>query len=80
MPRDVARRQLARAVGLEQAVEAVLEPDALDAGVAGGLDDGADDRVEAGRVAAAGQDADAFDSLSRRPTIANGVRAARCDA
>ena len=58
---DVARRQLARAVGLEQAVEAVLEAEARDAGVAGGLDDRADDRVEAGSVAAAGEDADAFD-------------------
>ena len=44
-----------------QAVEAVLEADALDAAVAGGLDDGADDGVETGRVAAAGEHADAFD-------------------
>ena len=47
--------------GSMQAVEAVLEADALDAGVAGGLDDGADDGVQAGRVAAAGEDADARD-------------------
>ena len=33
----------------------------LDAGVAGGLDDGADDGVEAGGVAAAGENADAVD-------------------
>ena len=58
---DVARRQHARAIRLEQAVEAVFEADALDAGVGGGLDDGADDGVEAGRVAAAGEDADARD-------------------
>ena len=31
----------------EQAVEAVFEADALDAGVGRGLDDGADDGVEA---------------------------------
>ena len=55
---DVARREHARAVGLDQAVEAVFDADALDAAVAGGLDDGADDGVQAGRVAAAGEDAD----------------------
>ena len=60
-----------------QAVEAVLEADALDAAVAGGLDDGADDGVEAGGVAAAGEDADALDAMTLRPTIANGRRA-RC--
>ena len=48
----------ARAGGVEQAVEAVFEADDLDAGVAGGLDDGADDGVQAGRIAAAGQHAD----------------------
>ena len=46
---------------LEQAVEAVLDADRLDAGVGGRLDDGADDRVETGRVAAAGEDTDASD-------------------
>ena len=51
----------ARTARLDQAVEAVFEADALDAAVGGGLDDGADDGVEAGRVAAAGENADAFD-------------------
>ena len=68
---DIARRQHARAVRLEQAVEAVFEADALDAGVAGRLDDGADDGVQAGRVAAAGEDADAFDRRHAAATIAN---------
>ena len=58
MPRDVPRRERPRAVGLDEPVEAVLEADALDAGVVRRLDDGADDGVEAGRVAAAGEDAD----------------------
>ena len=62
---DVARRQLARVVGLDQAVEAVLEADALDAGVAGGLDDGADDGVQARSIAAAGEDADSVNCSSR---------------
>ena len=66
-----------------QAVEAVFEADALDAGVAGGLDDGADDGVEAGRVAAAGEDADACRCghaldyskcvIARVATVRNGV-------
>ena len=71
---DVARRQRTRAAGFDQAVEAVLEADALDAAVAGGLDDGADDRVEAGSVAAAGENTDAFDGWHCRSTIANGPR------
>ena len=58
---DVARRQHARTAGLDQPVEAVFEADALDAAVGAGLDDGADDGVQAGRVAAAGEDADARD-------------------
>ena len=58
--RHVARRQHARAIRLEEAVEAVFEADALDAAVGRGLDDGADDGVQAGRVAAAGEDADAL--------------------
>ena len=45
--------------GSMQAVEAVLEADDLAAGVGRRLDDGADDRVQARGVAAAGQDADA---------------------
>ena len=44
--------------GIDQAVEAVLEAEDLDAGVVGRLDDGADDGVEAGGVAAAGEHAD----------------------
>ena len=59
---DVTRRELARAIGLDQPVEAVLEADDLDARVAGGLDYGADDGVQAGRVAAAGEYADASGS------------------
>ena len=51
----------ARLLGIDQAVEAVLEADDLDAGVARGLDDGADDGIEAGGVAAAGEDANFFD-------------------
>ena len=48
-----------RAIRLDEAVEAVLEADAFDAGVVPRLDDGANDGVEAGRVAAAGEDAEA---------------------
>ena len=48
----------ARLLRVDQAVEAVFETDDLDAGVVRGLDDGADDGVEAGGVAAAGEDAD----------------------
>ena len=59
----------ARSARLDQAVEAVFEADALDAGVAGGLDDGADDGVQAGRVAAAGEDADAFDRAVTRARL-----------
>ncbi len=58
---DIARRQHARAIGLDQAVEAVFETDAFDARVPRGFDDGADDGVEARRVTAAGEHADAFD-------------------
>ena len=58
---DVARREHARPAGLDQAVEAVFEADALDAAVGAGLDHRTDDRVEAGCVAAAGEDADACD-------------------
>ena len=58
---DVARRERPRSTRLDQAVEAVLEADALDAGVAGGLDDGTDDGVQAGGITAAREDADARD-------------------
>ena len=52
----IARREHARAARLDQTVEAVLDADALDAAVGGRLHDGADDGVEAGGVAAAGED------------------------
>ena len=58
---DVARRERAAAAGFDEAVEAVLEAEALDARVVRRLDDGADDRVEAGCVAAAGEDAELLD-------------------
>ena len=54
---DVFRRQHARFLRVNQPVEAVLEPDDGDVGVAGRLDDRADDGVEARRVTAACQDA-----------------------
>ncbi len=70
MPRTSRWRQQPRAPRLQQAVKTVLEADALDTAVARGLDDGADDRVQARRVAAAGEDSKTFD---RHPwTIANG--------
>ena len=58
---DVLQREDARPFGIDEAVEAVFEADALDAGERGGLDDRANDRVQAGRVAAAGENADALD-------------------
>jgi len=57
----VLGQQHARAVGVEQPVEAVLQAQDPDSRVDGGLDDGPDDRVEAGGVAAARQDTDALD-------------------
>jgi hypothetical protein len=56
---DVVDRQSSRAAGIDETVEAVFETDALDAGGGGRADDGADDGVETGGVAAAGEDADA---------------------
>ena len=55
------RRQRARPIHLEEAVETVLDPHGLDATGGGRFHDGADDRVEPGRVAAAGEDADFLD-------------------
>src|SRR5262249_48426012 len=55
---DVAGRQRARSIVLEETVETVLEADALDAARGARLHDGPDDRIETGRVAAAGQNAD----------------------
>ena len=49
-----------RSIGLDEPVEAVLEPDDLDAVVDAGLDDGADDGVQAGSVAAPGEHADSL--------------------
>ena len=72
--RDVARRQDARTIRLEEAVEAVFEAKALDAAVPRGLHGGADDGVQAGRVPAAGEDADA---LHRRHRSSVAGRAAR---
>ena len=57
---DVARRERARAARLDQAVEAVLDADALDAAVGRRLDDCANDGVETGGVAAAGEDAESL--------------------
>src|SRR5262249_5868853 len=48
----------ARSIGLDEAVETVLEPDALDPAIGCGLDDRADDGIQSGRVAAAGEDAE----------------------
>ena len=58
---DVVRRQDAGSRRVQQAVEAVFEADDLDPGVVGGLDDGADDGVEAGCITAAGEHANSFD-------------------
>ena len=58
---DVVRCEHARSAALDQAIEAVFEADAFDAGVIGGLDHRADDGVQAGGIAAAGEDADAFE-------------------
>jgi len=58
---DVSQRERARSIRLDEAVETVFEADDLDAAVGRGLDHGADDCVEAGRIAAAGEDADAVD-------------------
>ncbi len=52
----VRRRQGPGAGGVQEAVEAVLQADDLDTGVAGGLDHRPDHRVQPGRVAAPGQD------------------------
>ena len=63
-PHDAAhivRRHDAGAAGLDEAVEAVFETHTLDPAVARRLHDRANDRIETGRVAAAGQDTDSFD-------------------
>ena len=53
---DIARRERTRAAQLDQTVEAVLDADTFDAAVGRRLHDGANDGVEAGGVAAAGED------------------------
>ena len=59
MPRDVARREHARAAGLDAGRRSCLRARRTRCRVEGGLDDGADDGIEAGSVAAAGEHADA---------------------
>ncbi len=58
MPVTSLGRQDPRPRWIEQTVEAVFETDDFDTGVGRGLDDGADDCVQAGSVAAAGENAD----------------------
>ena len=62
--------------GIEQAIEAVLEPDHLDSGVERGFDDGADDGIQSGRIATAGQDTNASD-VGHARTIASAYFADR---
>src|SRR5262245_51513321 len=57
---DVAGRQRARFLRVDEAVEAVLEADALDAVGVRGLDDRANHGVQSRRVTAAGQDTNTF--------------------
>ena len=58
--RDILRREHARFLRVDQSVEAVLEPDDRHAGVGRRFDDGSNDGIEAGGVAAAGEDANFF--------------------
>src|SRR5215470_9287600 len=57
---DVAWGENARAVELQQSVEAVFKADAPDSTVPGGLDDSADDGVQPRRITAAGENAKSF--------------------
>src|SRR5262245_549470 len=57
---DVARRQYAATIRFDEAIETVVQTEALDASIAGGLDDGTDHRIQARRVAAAGEDPESF--------------------
>jgi hypothetical protein len=50
-------------IELEQAVEAVFDPEDIHVGIAARLDDGADDGVQARRIAAAGKNADPPDGV-----------------
>jgi hypothetical protein len=56
--RHVPRGEWTAAIRKDQSIEAVLETETFDAGVGGGLDDRANDGVEAGRVAAARENTD----------------------
>jgi hypothetical protein len=55
---DVFRLESPPAVGLDEAVEAVLQSDDFAVAVGAGLDDRADHGVEPGRITAAGEDTD----------------------
>ena len=59
--RDVAGREEARPIGLDETVEAVFEADALDARICRGLHDRANDGVQAWSVATTRQHTDALD-------------------
>lgn len=65
MPHRFARQAHQAAVGIllrqQQTVVAVADAEAFPAAIERREHDGADHRVEAGRVAAAGRDGDAFD-------------------
>src|SRR5678816_480805 len=62
---DIARREDARLLGIDEPVEAVFQAHDLNLGVVRRLDDGADDCVETGRITAAGENADFLDSRHR---------------
>ena len=57
---------------IDQAVEAVFKPEDLDAGVAGGFDDGTDDGIQAGGVASPGEDTNFFEFGHGNGTRAHG--------
>ena len=65
----VFRRELAPAVRLDQAVEAVFEADHLTVTVGAGLDDGANDGVEAGGVTTPGEYTDTTNGSSHCPSV-----------
>jgi hypothetical protein len=54
---DVVDSEWPGAVGEDETVETILEPNAFHAGADSGADDGADDGVQTRRVSPAGQDA-----------------------
>jgi hypothetical protein len=57
----VARREDARLLRIDQAVEAVFQTNDLNVGIVRGLDDCADHRIQARRIATACQDPDFLD-------------------